>query len=137
MSRDLPPVRLSLRPPGGQGQPYGDDVVELARELVETTTLTNSAIADRVGVSHMTIARWARSGNWRQPYGRRNTRRPWRLLEEAENRLGELERAGTAELRALAEMLVLLLAARHLGRALAGSRRPRRRASAEPPSAPC
>lgn len=62
-------VRLSLRPPGGQGEPYADDVAAHARELVEGTILGQKEIAATVGVSHMTIGHWARSGNWRRPPG--------------------------------------------------------------------
>jgi transposase len=124
----LLPVRLSLRPVGGQGQPYGDDVVALARELVEDTVLTQKEIGARIGVSHMTISRWARAGKWRRPYGaarpfdetgwslaamqRFSIRtKPWRLLEEAEALLAKLAGQGRADLADIERALELLLAA--------------------------
>lgn len=130
----LPPVRLSVRPIGGQGQPYGDDVVALARELSERTTLTRREIAARVGVSHMTITRWARSGHWHPlgwlPRGRKPGRSwaaterdalrvdPWGDLYEAERLLGSLEQQATANLDEIERALHLVLTAR------AASRRP-------------
>lgn len=122
---DLLPVRLSLLPLGGQGQPYDDGVVALARDLVRTTTLSNKEIAARVGVSHMTIGRWARSGNWCRPHQRARTARPWRLLHEAEWSLGDMERVGRADLPKLGEVLGLLLEARASNAALKGTRTPR------------
>ena len=97
-------VRLGLRPPGGQGEPYGDDVVARTREMVETTRLTQKEIGDAIGVSHMTVGRWARSGNWRRPPGcvrpfherrdrpelepRMARGRAWKMLSETEALLG-------------------------------------------------
>ena len=58
------PIRLSIRPRGGQGEPYGDDVVAVVRRLVEETRLSHKEIGARTGVSHMT-RRWLRpSGAW-------------------------------------------------------------------------
>ena len=130
-------VRLSTHPIGGQGQPYGDEVVAQARELVETTWLSHKEIGARVGVSHMTICRWKRAGRWRLPpgaarspdergeslqamqtYNRRT--KPWRLLEEAEAILA----AGPTPDRML-EALAWLLAAQALYRL--GTGRVRRR----------
>lgn len=67
-------VRFSLRPLGGQGRPYGEDVVAQARELVEGTWLTQNEIGARIGVTHMTVCRWARAGG-RRAMPARSTRR--------------------------------------------------------------
>ena len=84
-----------------QGEPYGDDVVAAVRQLVEETRLSHKEIGARAGVSHMTVCRWTRSGNWRRPPGttRRIPETPagpwhidkripgakaWRLMREAE-----------------------------------------------------
>lgn len=132
MSWDRAPVRLSLRPLGGQGQPYDDDVVALARELVEGTTLTQKEIAARIGVSQMSICRWARAGRWRRPFGaarpvdergsswsaleRYEARTaPWRRLDEAERLLDALEREGGGGLDGVERALELLLEARPYG----------------------
>lgn len=102
------PVRLSLRPRGGKGEPYADDVVAQVRELVEETRLGQKEIGAIVGVSHMSVSRWMRSGGWQRPPGtarpldeqsdslkamkRRHARtRAWRLLKEAEVLIEELE----------------------------------------------
>ena len=124
-------VRLSaaLRASGGQGQPYGDDVVAQARALVERTILTQKEIGARIGVSHMTICRWARSGGWRRPLAAARpldelgsasaaTERfvirtePWRRLRTAEAILDVLESQPTADLADIERALDLLLAAR-------------------------
>ena len=129
----LSPVRISVRPVGGQGQPYGDDVVELARELVEETALTQKQIGARVGVSHMTVCRWARAGKWQRPFEaarpldetgwslpamQRFTIRtkPWRLLEKAEALLARLEGQDRADPGEIQRALDLLLAARTASR---------------------
>ena len=128
MRWELGIVRLTLRALGGRGDPYGDDVVARARELVERTHLTQREIAVRVGVSQITVSRWSRSGNWRRPPGaakpvdetgaslramsRYNARtRPWRLLAEAETLLDSAARDG-AELDGLERALRLLVEAR-------------------------
>jgi hypothetical protein len=45
------PIRLSIRPRGGQGEPYGDDVVAVVRRLVEETRLSHKEIGARAGAS--------------------------------------------------------------------------------------
>jgi hypothetical protein len=136
------PIRLSVRPrpPGGQGQPYPDAVVAEARALVEGTCLSQAEIAARVGISHMSVCRWARAGGWRRPRGtqrpfdelgrspkamqRYATRtRPWRLLEEAEGIVAGVE-AGEADLDRLERALALVLEARELHAKGVGPRRP-------------
>ena len=138
-------IRLSGWQPvaGGQGQPYGDDVVAQVRAMVEGTLLTQKQIAARVGVSQMSVSRWARAGGWRRPVGtskpfdetgsslrameRYNARtKPWRRLEEAEALLARAEGGAldTAE-RALA----LLLEARALQAEGVGPRRSRQLSS--------
>lgn len=129
MSWDRAPVRLSLRPLGGQGQPYDDDVVALARELVEGTTLTQKEIAARIGVSQMSVGRWARAGRWRRPFGaarpvdergsswsaleRYEARTaPWRRLDEAERLLDALEREGGGGLEGVERAFASILEAR-------------------------
>lgn len=123
-------VRLSLRPRGGQGHPYGDDVVALVRSLVEATTLSHAQIGERVGVSHMTVCRWRKAGKWRRPAGAGRapgqlSRRwsttvrfdqraaPWERLAEAEDLLDTLEREEGLKLARLEEVLTLLSQARH------------------------
>lgn len=123
-------IRLSLRHPGGQGEPYGDDVVAQARKLVEETRLTQKEIGVRLGISHMTVSRWARSGGWRRPSGtarsfdenRASLRamqrhavrtRPQRFLEEAEGLLDALAREGP-DLGRMETALGFLLEARKL-----------------------
>jgi hypothetical protein len=153
MARDAFVLPRSWHPVGGQGQPYDDDVVEIARSLVLTTDLTFKEIAARVGVSHMTIGRWARAGRWR-PFGpprrARNPRRnwaamerallrpdafrpdPWGRLVEAERLLALLERGDRAGLSEIERALTLLLAARQ------DHARPqrRRRRGGQPAAAP-
>jgi transposase len=102
--------------------------VKVARELAETTLLTRREIAARVGVSHMTITRWARSGGW-IPLGWRRGggfparswdaieraslhSDPWARLNEAERLLDALERQDRASLDDLERALTLLLLAR-------------------------
>jgi hypothetical protein len=128
MARDAFVLPRAWHPVGGQGQPYDDDVVETARSLVLTTDLTFKEIAARVGVSHMTIGRWARAGRWR-PFGpprrgrtpRRNWAElerallrpdPWGRLAEAERLLAVLERGDRAGLAEIERAFDLLLAAR-------------------------
>ena len=118
-------IRLSVRPSGGQGQPYGDDVVALARELVETTWLTQRQIGARIGVSHMSVCRWARAAGWMRPNGsgkppdergdsframqRFETRtRPWRLLRRAEVLLATLPARDGRDLDRLEQALLWL-----------------------------
>ena len=117
--------RLSIRPPGGQGRPYGDDVVALARRPVETTTLTQKEIGARIGVSHMSVGRWAKAGKWRRPPGAarapgelsqgwsmkvRFSQRvaPWERLAEAEALIEALECRERAGLDGLEQALLLL-----------------------------
>lgn len=113
-------VRLSLRPAGGTGEPYGDDTVAVARELVEGTCLSQRAIAARIGISQAALGVWIRSGGWHRPPGsirpfhqRRETNDPthrkarsraWRLLGEAEA-LFEAEPGLDGLERALAKLL--------------------------------
>jgi transposase len=128
MARDAFVLPRAFRPVGGQGQPYDDDVVAIARSLVLTTELTFKEIAARVGVSHMTIGRWARAGRWR-PFGRpRRAGRPvrnwaelerahlrpdpWGRLVEAERLLAVLERGSRTGLDEIERALDLLLEAR-------------------------
>ena len=106
--------------------------------MIEGTLLTQREIAAQVGVSQMTVSRWARAGGWRRPRGaakpfdetgsslramqRYNARtKPWRRLEEAEALLagaehGALDRAERA--------LALLQEARALHGEGIGPRRP-------------
>jgi hypothetical protein len=145
MARDAFVLPRSWRPVGGQGQPYDDDVVEIARSLVLTTDLTFKEIAARVGVTSMTVGRWAKSGRWR-PIGRlrragkpvRNWAElegallrpdafrpdPWGRLVEAERLLALLERGSRTGLDEIARALDLLLEARR-----DNARPPRRRAT--------
>jgi predicted transcriptional regulator len=105
------PVRLSLRPRGGKGEPYADDVVAQVRELVEETRLSQKEIGAIVGVSHTCVSNWTRSGGWKRPPGtarplaeqsdrlkamkRRDARtRAWQLLKEAEALVGAIEAGG-------------------------------------------
>ena len=103
-----------------------DDVVAQARALVEGTLLTRREIAARVGVSHMTITRWARSGGWRtlgwHPRGRRDPDRswtapaitpdPWTRLNKAEDLLDALEAQQRVALEDIESALTMLLLAR-------------------------
>ncbi|TDR94676.1 helix-turn-helix domain-containing protein [Enterovirga rhinocerotis] len=131
-------VRLTVGPLGGQGQPYGDDVVAQVRELVEETRLGQKEIAAIVGVSHMTVSRWARSGGWRRPPGsarpldelsdtpraiiRQGARTlPWRLLVKAETLLA----SDAADLAAMEQALALVLEARDAHAAGIGPKRRR------------
>ena len=96
-------VRLTLRPPGGQGEPYGDDVVALVRGLVETTTLTHKEIGERVGISHMTVCRWRKAGRWRRPPGAARApgelSRRWPIVVRFDQRGGSAPDAGAGGTR--------------------------------------
>lgn len=127
-------IRLSTQPPGGQGQPYEDDVVAGARRLVETTTMGRDDIARQVGVCAMTISRWTRANGWVRPYGApvwpRSRRRPdGRLLSrlgamdglgEAEDLLDALRREPKPDLDDITRAWMALLAARSAFRASKG-----------------
>lgn len=143
-------VRFSTRPLGGQGQPYGDDVVAQARELVETTWLTQKQIGARIGVSHMTVCRWARAGGWMRPRGigqppdersdsiramqRFETRtRPWRLLRRAEVLLATLPARDGRDLDRLEQALLWL---REAGALHAEGPGPKRRTVKPTPNPP-
>ena len=134
------PIRLSLRPRGGhQGEPYGDDVVAVVRRLVEETRLSHKEIGARAGVSHMTVCRWTRSGNWRRPPGttRRIPEMPagpgdndkripgakaWRLMREAEALLDE-PAAESAHLDRLERALELVREVREIHTQMAAPKR--------------
>jgi hypothetical protein len=132
-------IRLSTRPRGGQGQPYDDDVVAIARDLVQRTDLTYKAIAAKVGVTAMTIGRWSRAGFWRYPRRPRvdGSERswaardrallradPWHHLRAAERLLDSLERGDRTDLDTLARALDLLLTARRDAAQPRAKRRP-------------
>jgi transcriptional regulator with XRE-family HTH domain len=153
MAREMFVLPLSWHPVGGQGQPYDDDVVEIARSLMLTTDLTQREIAARVGVSHMTIGRWARAGRWR-PFGparrARKPRRnwvelerellrpdPWGRLVEAERLLTVLERSDRPALGEIERALTLLLAARQDYARPRSARRKRRTGESNPPCSSC
>lgn len=145
------PVRLSIRPPGPRlGRTRGDDEVALARELVERTTLTRTAIARRLGVSPLTLTHWMQAGGWMRPldapgpFGGLRLSPRWkermkarteaqRRLEEAEALLDALEREDEAGLDRIAAAFGLIEGARSGLRKSAGRARQVQPHAPDPP----
>ncbi len=54
---------------GWRGRPHTDEAVFAVRQLVETTPLTYSDIAEKTGVGRASICRWTQDGGWVRPAG--------------------------------------------------------------------
>ena len=62
---DGPPAVAGRR--RGLRQPYADSTVQRVRHLIETTTLSQQQIADKIGVKRATISVWQKNYGWIRP----------------------------------------------------------------------
>src|SRR5690606_18520262 len=58
-----PAINADSRPRGSR-RLHADSTVALIRRLIETTTLSQRAIAAKTGISQGTISFWARNSGW-------------------------------------------------------------------------
>lgn len=63
------PPATAHRLRAGRGRPYPDSTVQQVRDLLQTTTLSQNAIARRTGVKQATISVWLRHNRWARPLG--------------------------------------------------------------------
>lgn len=141
-----PAINADSRPRGSR-RLHADSTVALIRRLIETTTLSQRAIAAKTGISQGTISFWARNSGWQRPAfapratdtvptARAGRRLKLRLLAErlqalAERMVRELEETPGVDLDKLMQALQALKMARLEAQGRCGRRKLLSRAETE------